>query len=124
MNRRLGNFPACAKDDIPESFVDLTRLSTVHYSVVPASRRIAALSKKAIAHLHFALAMHFAYRSLSGLKAIEDIVGRKIVNMNVTERAKSKLIVTFLLDDDREVVLEGDNRSVEPPVQKSRPPRG
>jgi hypothetical protein len=123
MNRRLGNFPVCAKDDLPESFVDLTQLSTVHYSGIPQAQRIAALSSKSIAHLHFALAMHFAYRSLSGLKHIEDVVGRKIVDLNVAERAGGKLIVTLLLDDDREIVLQGDNRGVEAPVQESRPAR-
>lgn len=116
MNRRLGNFPICPNADIPDAFVDLAQLSTVHYSTIPTSSRVASISDSALAHFHFAVAMHFAYRSLSGLKELEDAVGRQIVNISVTERTKGRLVVSLILDDGQELVLEGEKRGREVPA--------
>lgn len=121
MNRRLGNFPVCAIDEIPESYVDLSLLSTVHYSVVPPARRVAALSDLALAHFHYALAMHFAYRSFSGLEAIEGAIGRAILDISVAEKAKGRLVVTLILSEGVELVLEGENRNA--PAGDKLPPR-
>jgi hypothetical protein len=122
MNRRLGNFPVCASDSIPEAYVDLTRLSTVHYTTLPGSCRIASISDLALAHFHFALTMNFAYRGLSGLAQLEDAIGHKIVSVNAAPRSGGRLIATFILENGSELVLEGSdrNRPAELPSRQRR----
>lgn len=122
MNRRLGNFPVCVSGSIPEAFVDLSQLSTVHYETLPLTSRIASLSDLALAHFHFALAMHFAYRGLTGLKHLEEAIGQRIVNIGVASRSKGRIIATFVLEDGQELVLEsidrGDQVANLPPRQR------
>jgi hypothetical protein len=122
-NTRLGYFPVCGSDNIPPSFVDLNQITTVHHTVVTPSRRVASLSPLAIAHLQQALAMHFAFRSMSGLEVIESAVGKLIVDVAVSSRAKRRIIINMVLEDGATLTFESEDRQTQdrPP---DRPARG
>jgi len=123
-NQRLGNFPVCPRDLIPDAFVDFNRLTTLHYTLIPRSQRVAALTDLAVAHLHHALVMHFAYRSASGLSEIEKAVGQTINSVTATARAKRKLIVNIVLSNGEALTLESQDITPRKPTQRfERPPR-
>lgn len=107
-NQRLGSFPVCASGTMPASFVDFSQMSTVHYSDL-RKRRVASLSDLALAHLHHSLVMHFAYRGYAGLAAIELAVGHTITDVNVSKRAKSKIVVNFILENGETLTMESQD---------------
>lgn len=121
-NRRLGNFPVCASDALPLSFVDFNQLATVHYSVISQATRLAGLSQLATAHLHHSLVMHFAYRGYAGLTAIEQAVGHVIADVQVSVRSKGKLVVNFILENGAALTVESQDAQV-PAASRERPAR-
>lgn len=122
-NQRLGNFPVCESDTLPSAFVDFARLSTVHYSVALRKRRVASLSTLAVAHLHHALVMHFAYRGYAGLSKIEQAVGRTITDLKVSNRAKNKIVVNFILDNGETLTMESQDNGDRPQPELERATR-
>jgi hypothetical protein len=122
-NQRLGSFPVCAIETLPESFVDLNRLSTVHYDVISRAHRVASLSNLALAHLHHSLVMHFAYRSYAGLPDLEAAIGCRITDLRISPRAKGRLVVDFILDNGQTLVLEAQGGAEVEGIPLERPPR-
>lgn len=108
---RLGSFPVCPYREMPPAYVDLTRMSTVHYQTVPTNTQLSAISELATGHLQRALAAHFAYRSFSKLRELEAAVGRRIDRVTCTTTAK-RLSVLLVLDNGETLALEG-NRNPE-----------
>lgn len=106
---RLGNFPICPSGDLPASFVDFNQMTTMHFSVAPRIRRIRGLSNLALAHLHHSLVMHFAYRGYAGLANIEEAVGHIISDLQVSKRAKGKLVVNLILDNGETLTMESQD---------------
>lgn len=121
VGQRLGFFPVCEDGEIPESFIDLNRPSTVHYTLVKRVLRQRSLSDLALAHLQHALAMHFAYRGLTGLEELEEAVGHTIVKLMPTNRAKGRLVVNIILDNGQTLTFEGHDAPRPPEV--ARPAR-
>jgi hypothetical protein len=120
---RIGSFPICANDVIPERYVDLNRISTVHHKVVPRARRVATLSDLSLAHLQNRLAMNFAFRALDKYDTLSRAIGHRIIDIAVTNRTKNKLVVNFVLDDGTTITTEGNPRPVQARATPVRPPR-
>jgi len=112
---RLGFFPVPAHVEaiIPEGFIDFNRLTTVHYTLTNRVRRLAVLSDLVVAHLHHGLAMHFSYRSLAGLVALERAIGQTIDKVTTAHRSGSKVLVTFTLSDGATLTLESKDANPE-----------
>lgn len=120
--QRLGFFPVCENTDVPAGFVDFNRFATVHYTLIIRALRQRVLSDLALAHLHHALAMHFAYRGLSRLDALEAAIGQRIIGLSPSTRAKGKLIVNIALENGQSLTLEGQDAPL--PQEAARPARG
>lgn len=109
---RLGAFPVVASTEfaIPESYVDLSRITTVDIGLLPLSLRIASLSDLSRSHLQVGLAMFWAYRHKSRLDELERAVGQKISAVHPVRGAK-RLSVSFVLEDGHTLTLEGSTAS-------------
>jgi hypothetical protein len=111
---RLGAFPVCANGDVPSTYVDFNRMTTVHFEVIPPEARVRALSDLALAHLQHRLVAYFAFRSLSNIRDIEEAIGRKIERVTCTPTAK-RLNVLLVLDDGSTLALEGNREPAAAP---------
>jgi len=120
---RIGSFPICGQETIPESFVDLNRVMSVHYKVVPSAQRVASLSDLALAHFQHRLAMNFAFRAIDKFDAISRAVGHTIVEVVATVRTKNKLVVDLMLEDGSAITTEGNARPEQARAAPVRPPR-
>jgi hypothetical protein len=118
----LGSFPIPTDGQIPSSYVDLARMTTVRWELLSRNQRLGALSDLATAHLGHRLATYFAYRSKSKLDEIEAAIGQRIVNITTTPSVR-RLMVGLILEDGSTLTLEG-NRGASAPPGPERPARG
>lgn len=118
--RRLGIFPVCASEHIPESFVDFTRISTVHHRLISINYRVARLSAIAVGFLKHAIATYFALRSKSRANEFAAAIGQRIADIQ-TSAAGNQLRLSILLDSGQTLIVEADPRLADAgPVRKPR----
>lgn len=123
---RLSAFPIVGDGPIPDGYVDLNSMTTVHYTLVPTAQRVAALSELAQAFLQKKLAMHFAYRDDSDLNVVSRAFDRRIIDVNLVESPSKKsrrVKVAMVLEDGHTLMLEGDAPSTSGRRAPERPAR-
>ena len=121
---RLGTFPVCRNDVLPDGFVDFARLTTVRQELTSLNYRVAQLAPLAVGYLKHSIATYFAARSISRFDELSTAVGRTIVDVLPIDKPKGdKIRVSLALEDGSSLILEGDARLTYPGKVPERKPR-
>jgi hypothetical protein len=96
---RIGYFPLPSIPGLPQhSFaVDLSQMTTVHWRLL--SPTIASLARPNVGRLRYKLSEMFAFRHLSALGEIAEIVGQRIVEIEVQKKSAKKASLILHLED-------------------------
>ena len=119
-NLVVGFFPVCARDEkgIDGGVVNLLNETTVHRDAVVA--RLGVLSPSAVGALRYALARFWVYRAPKIAFDIEQSVGKRIVDYEVSPREPLKL--TLKLEGEEELeLLQAPSEEVRGPERPRQP---
>jgi hypothetical protein len=108
IDRRIGYFHIRNLPGLPGSnlVADLHQMTTVDHRLI--KERIVSHSERSVGILRFKLAELFAYRALSSLSSLDNLVGRKVVGIHHVETSnkKKETRVTLELDDGTKRILD------------------
>lgn len=83
---------------------DLSQMTTVDYRLI--STTVASLTDEAVNRLRFKLSELFAYRHLSSLGELSNLIGQRIANVQVIEHSKKKTRLVLELEDGTSRIID------------------